>query len=222
MNSSLQQRLALFPATTKVVGEGEYAGLAIAGCNLADLAECYDTPLYVFDAATLDAAAQSYAAALRTYYPAEAGITYAGKAFLNRAVARWAHQRGLWVDCTGVGEIAVAVAAGVPRKQLLVHGVNKSFEDLAAAVEHAGVVVVDNLSELQRLATLCAASQGNSCHLAARAARRSGGNPRLPADWAERQQVWHGPTADLGRRALLPGAQAVAQRHPLPPRLALS
>jgi diaminopimelate decarboxylase len=156
MNSLLQQRLALFPATTAVRGEGSSGTLAIAGCDLKTLAEQYGTPLYVFDAATLDAAAQSYADALRAHYPAAAGITYAGKAFLNRAVARWAQQRGLWVDCTGVGEIAVAVAAGVPRAQLLVHGVNKSSEDLTAAVAHAGTIVVDNRSELQRLAVLVA------------------------------------------------------------------
>ncbi|MFN8466553.1 MAG: diaminopimelate decarboxylase [Caldilineaceae bacterium] len=156
MNPLLPQRLALFPHTVEVVGEGAAAHLTIGGCNLADLAEQYGTPLYVFDAATLDASAQSYADALHANYPADAGITYAGKAFLNRAVAAWAYRRGLWVDCTGVGEIAVAVAAGVPRAQLLVHGVNKSAEDLAAAVEHAGVVVVDNLSELQRLAALSA------------------------------------------------------------------
>jgi diaminopimelate decarboxylase len=150
----LQQRLVLFPDTTEIVGEGSRARLAIGGCDLAGLAEQYGTPLYVFDGATLDAAAQSYADALGANYPSEAGITYAGKAFLNRAVARWAHQRGLWVDCTGVGEIAVAVAAGVPREQLLVHGVSKSVEDLAAAVEHAGVIVVDNLGELQRLSAL--------------------------------------------------------------------
>ena len=156
MNPLLPQRLALFPHTVAVLGEGTAAHLAIGGCNLADLAEQYGTPLYVFDAATLDASAQSYADALHANYGADAGITYAGKAFLNRAVARWAYGRGLWVDCTGVGEIAVAVAAGVPRTQLLVHGVNKSAEDLAAAVEYAGVVVVDNLSELQRLAALSA------------------------------------------------------------------
>ncbi len=156
MNPLLLQRLSLFPDTAEVVGEGAAARLVIGGCNLADLAETYGTPLYVFDAATLDAAAQSYADALHASYPADAGITYAGKAFLNRAVARWAYQRGLWVDCTGVGEIAVAAASGVPRAQLLVHGVNKSAEDLAAAVEYAGVVVVDNVSELQRLAALSA------------------------------------------------------------------
>jgi diaminopimelate decarboxylase len=152
----LQRRLALFPATIEVRGEGSGGVLAVAGCDLCTLAEQYGTPLYVFDAASLDAAAQSYSDALRSHYGAAGGITYAGKAFLNRAVAQWAHQRGLWVDCTGVGEIAVAVAAGVPRSQLLVHGVNKSAEDLAAAVAHAGTVVVDNLSELQRLASLVA------------------------------------------------------------------
>jgi diaminopimelate decarboxylase len=158
MTSLLAGRLPLFPQTVAVAGAGEEAELAIGGCRLTALAAAYGTPLYVFDAATLDAAAQSYADALRRHYAGEAGITYAGKACLNRAMARWAHGRGLWVDCTGVGEIAVAVAAGTPRAQLLVHGVNKSDEDLAAAVQHAGVVVVDNLSELRRLGTLAPAA----------------------------------------------------------------
>ena len=53
-----------------------------------------------------------------------------------------------------MGEIASPWRQACRREQLLVHGVNKSTEDLAAAVEHAGVVVVDNLSELKRLADL--------------------------------------------------------------------
>jgi diaminopimelate decarboxylase len=80
----------------------------------------------------------------------------------------------LWVDCTGAGEIAVAVAAGVPRAQLLVHGVNKSDEDLAAAVAHAGVIVVDNLSELKRLAALYRAPATSS---------PAAGASDLPALW---------------------------------------
>ena len=114
MNPLLPQRLALFPHTVEVLGEGAAAHLSIGGCNLADLAVRYGTPLYVFDAATLDSAAQSYADALHANYPADGGITYAGKAFLNRAVARWAYQRGLWVDCTGVGEIAFLATSFEP------------------------------------------------------------------------------------------------------------
>jgi diaminopimelate decarboxylase/diaminopimelate epimerase len=48
----------------------------------------------------------------------------------------------------------VAKAAGVPREHILLHGVNKSSALLAAAVESVGTIVVDNLTELQRLAKL--------------------------------------------------------------------
>lgn len=147
------RRLALFPLTATLAD----GALQIGGCDVAALAAAHGTPLYLFDAATLDAAVAAYRAALAAHYPAAAGITYAGKAFLCKAVAQWAVRRGLWIDCTGVGEIAVAVAAGAPRGQILMHGVNKSADDLAAAVEHAGVIVVDNLAELERLTPLLAA-----------------------------------------------------------------
>ncbi len=154
MASLADLRLPLFPATAAVVATGSGAVLTIGGCDVAALAAAYGTPLYLFDAATLDAAATDYQAALQRTYPGPSGVTYAGKAYLSRAMARWTQRHDLWVDCTGVGELAVAVAAGVPRDRILVHGVNKSHEDLAAAVAQAGVIVVDNLTELQRLAEL--------------------------------------------------------------------
>ena len=150
----VQRRLALFPLTATMTEDG--AALRIGGCDVTALAAEHGTPLYLFDAATLDAAVAAYREALAAHYPAASGITYAGKAFLCKAVAQWAVRRDLWIDCTGVGEIAVAVAAGAPRHQILVHGVNKSADDLAAAVRHAGVIVVDNLDELARLTPLLA------------------------------------------------------------------
>jgi diaminopimelate decarboxylase len=128
--------------------------LWIGGCDLALLAEQYGTPLYLYDQATMDAAVAAYRQALAHHYPAESAITYAGKAFLCVAVGQWVHQQGLWLDCTGAGEIAVAVKAGVARRSILVHGVNKNAADLAAAIQHAGVVVVDNLVELACLSAL--------------------------------------------------------------------
>jgi len=140
-------RLNLFPDTTTV----DHDSLSIAGCNLAELANQYDTPLYLYDRITLDNAVKVYRTTLGDSYPGENGITYAGKAYLCLAIAEWTQQHDLWVDCTGLSEISIAVAAGVPRERLLVHGVNKSAADLNAACEHAGVIVVDNLTELQRL-----------------------------------------------------------------------
>lgn len=147
-------RLELFPITACIEGEQ----LSIAGCDLAALAEEYGTPLYLYDQATMDAAAASYRSALARFYPGPAGITYAAKAFLCLAIAQWVQHRDLWLDCTGAGEIAVAVAAGLDRRCILVHGVNKSIVDLQAALSHAGTLVVDNLTELERIASLASAA----------------------------------------------------------------
>ncbi len=151
-----QRRLALFPRTTAISASAQGSHLSVGGCDLAELASIYGTPLYVYDVATMDAAAEAYKRALAEHYPGPSGVTYAGKAYMGTAIARWAADQNFWVDCTGAGEIAVAVAAGVVRAQILVHGVNKSAEDLQAAMEHAGRIVVDNLSELGRLAPLYA------------------------------------------------------------------
>jgi len=153
-NSYISKRLALFPVTTRVEpGRGDR--LTIAGCDLTDLTDRYGTPLYLYDRASLDAAVEAYRQALALSYP-EAGITYAGKAFLCLAMAQWLREQDLWVDCTGAGEIHVAMTGGVRRERILVHGVNKSQVDLDAAVAHAGTIVVDNLPEVERLAARAA------------------------------------------------------------------
>ncbi|MDP1547001.1 MAG: diaminopimelate decarboxylase [Anaerolineales bacterium] len=143
-------RIDLFPFSTTI----ENDSLTIAGQNLASLAHRYLTPLYLYDRSTLDISAQTYADALSTNYPAPAHITYAGKAFLCTAIAQWTREHNLFVDCSGEGEIAIAVAGGVPRERILVHGVNKSDADLKAAFQHAGIIVVDNLNELHRILEL--------------------------------------------------------------------
>lgn len=146
-----EKRLDLFPVSTQISGAGAAAVLTIAGCDLRALAATYGTPLYLYDQETMDVAAAAYRQALADYYPAAAGITYAGKAFLCTAAAQWVQRQSMILDCTGAGELHVAATAGVPRAQILVHGVNKSPADLDAAVRQAGVIVVDNLSELARL-----------------------------------------------------------------------
>lgn len=151
---SLEARLPLFPVTASVVPGPAGDELAINDRSLAALADEFGTPLYVYDQATMDRAVDEYRRSLAAHYAGASGITLAGKAFLCVAAAQWAQEQGLRLDCTGRGELRVAAAAGVDRAAILVHGVNKSDADLAAAVRQAGVMVVDNLSELQRLAAL--------------------------------------------------------------------
>jgi len=149
-NNLAATRLPLFPLNTQIK-EGR---LLIGGFSVEELAQEFGTPLYLYDQSTLDDALAQYRAALQAEYPAQSDLTYAGKAFLSLAMAQWAARRGLMIDCTGAGEITIAVAAGAMPEQLLVHGVSKSWEDLQAAVAHAGTLVVDHLGELERLIEL--------------------------------------------------------------------
>ena len=165
----LRDRLPLFPDTTTISDGAPLPdaprpdkdgrpSLHIGGCDLNRLAAEFGTPLYIYDEQTIDNAVNAYRDALRRRYPAPAGITYAGKACLNVAMARLMAAHDLRLDCTGVGELRIVRAAGVPRAQILMHGVNKSQADLQAAFAQAGTVVVDNLPELERIARLASAA----------------------------------------------------------------
>ena len=154
-NTTLADRLSLFPDSTSI----EDDALSIGGQSLASLAAYYGTPYYLYDRLTMDNAVEEYRSALQRHYPTPARITYAGKAFLCRAIAEWTRTHDLLVDCTGEGEIAMALAGGVPRQNILVHGVNKSEEDIRSALQHAGTIVVDNLTELKQIQFLLTNNQ---------------------------------------------------------------
>jgi diaminopimelate decarboxylase len=154
------QRLPLFPQSTGLVTTGNSSHLHVAGCDLAELAQRYGTPLYLYDRTTLDTNLHDYQGALQRYYPASSGVTYAGKAFLCLAMAQWVHTNQLQLDCTGAGEIHLASKAQLPRENILVHGVSKSDQDLQAAFDEAGILVVDNLDELERICRMAALQKG--------------------------------------------------------------
>src|SRR5215216_4073993 len=172
----LADRLKLFPDSTSIQDDS----LFIAGHDLTSLAAEHGTPLYVYDLLTLNNAAAEYQSALRKYYPAASHVTYAGKAFLCKAIAAWTQEQDLFVDCTGEGEIAIAVAANVKRERILVHGVNKSVEDLKSALGHAGTIVVDNLTELRNIQNIL--ESGGSSY--------SKRMPPSPQEQAPALQIW--------------------------------
>jgi len=149
-------RLELFPVSAQVVESGGHSEITLARNSLITLAEQYGTPLYIYDQATLDHNLEAYREALAVHYPGPSGITYAGKAYLCLGLAQWVHQRGLSLDCSSAGELYIATRAGLPSGQLVVHGVNKSPADLDAALHQAGTLVVDNLTELERVIALYA------------------------------------------------------------------
>ena len=121
----MKNRLELFPVSAQIVDDK----LNIGGCDVKALADEYGTPLYIYDRADLDYAANLYRRFLNESWPGRWSVTYAGKAFLCTEIAKWAYGQGFCVDSTGAGEIAIAAKAGVPAKNIVVHGVNKSNKD---------------------------------------------------------------------------------------------
>jgi diaminopimelate decarboxylase len=134
------------PDTAEVDADGR---LSIGGVDLLDLAEEHGTPLFVYDEAHLRARCREAVAAFGD------GVAYASKAFLCKAMAALAHGEGMCIDVSTGGELAVALAAGVPGERLVLHGNNKSTHELRTALD-AGVgrIVVDSFDELDRLASL--------------------------------------------------------------------
>ncbi len=145
MTAPVERRL--LPDTAEVGPSGE---LRIGGCDVATIAAEHGTPVFVYDEAHLRARCREAVAA---FGPDR--VIYATKAFLCRAMARLAHEEGLLLDVATGGELFVALAAGVPPERCVLHGNNKSLDELRLALT-AGVrhVVVDSFDELDRLDAL--------------------------------------------------------------------
>ncbi len=123
--------------------------LQIGGCDVIELAEEHGTPLFVYDEAHLRARCREAVEAFGD------GVAFATKAFLCSAMAKLAYEEGMHLDVATGGELHVALHAGVPAHKLILHGNNKSMNELRMAVD-VGVarIVVDSFDELDRLDSL--------------------------------------------------------------------
>ncbi|HET8616554.1 MAG TPA: diaminopimelate decarboxylase [Actinomycetales bacterium] len=154
---------ALVPALwARTVHRGDASGrVEVGGVAVDTIAAEFGTPAYVVDELDFRARAAEFRQAFDDAFADLCGgadVYYAGKAFLCTEVARWVTQEGLGLDtCTG-GELAVALAAGVPPSRIGLHGNNKSDLEITRAVEAGiGRIVVDSVEEVDRVADIAAA-----------------------------------------------------------------
>ncbi len=136
--------LELFPDTAAV----EAGELTVGGMRASALAEEFGTPLVVYCEQTLRARARAY----REAAP-EAVTLYGSKAFPNLALLALFAEAGIGADVSTLGELELAVRAGVPAERTVVHGNNKSDDELRRAAETgAWLVVLDAPDEVERAA----------------------------------------------------------------------
>jgi diaminopimelate decarboxylase len=126
--------------------------LLIGGCDTIELALRFGTPLFIYDEDHIRARCREAVSAFGE------GVTYATKAFLCTAMALLAHEEGMRLDVATGGELSIGLAAGVPAERMVLHGNNKSLEELKLALRTGvGRVVVDNFDEMDRIEALHAA-----------------------------------------------------------------
>ena len=147
---------ALVPGLWSRTVRRESGAIEVGGVSVTALAERFGTPLYVVDEQEARERAVEVRTALQNAF-AEVGsaakVYYAGKAFLSIEVARWMAEADLNIDVCSGGELAVALAAGVPAERLGFHGNNKSLAEIDRAVSvGVGAVIIDSLQEIERVA----------------------------------------------------------------------
>ncbi|HUW39085.1 MAG TPA: diaminopimelate decarboxylase [Rhodocyclaceae bacterium] len=139
--------------------------LCVESLPLAQIAEQFGTPCYVYSRAALTAAVGAYRDALAGR---SASLCYAVKANSNLAILNLFARLGTGFDIVSGGELARVLAAGGRPESVVFSGVGKSREELRAALEAGiGCFNVESESELVSLAEI-AASTGRRAPIALR------------------------------------------------------
>ncbi|MBE9566545.1 MAG: diaminopimelate decarboxylase [Proteobacteria bacterium] len=139
--------------TQAINGEGR---LEIGGCDAVELARRFGTPLYVVDEQYLRETCREFRSAFESRYP-NSHISFSSKAFTTMAICRIVEAEGLGVDVSSGGELHTALSAGVAPSKIVMHGSNKSAEEMqmavAARVSRIGIDCLEEIEALQSIAS---------------------------------------------------------------------
>ncbi len=129
----------------------ERGNLEIGKVDVTEIARQNDFPVYVFDEELIRGNMRAYKKAFEEYYP-DAQPYYASKAFMCKAMCKLAESEGFGLDVVSGGELYTAIKSGFPMEKIMMHGNNKSREELMLAVQNGvGRVVIDNFYEIELL-----------------------------------------------------------------------
>lgn len=124
---------------------------------MARIAAEVGTPVYIYSRATFERHARVFAEAL-SILPKKPHIAFAVKSNPNLAVLSLLSQQGYGADVVSGGEMARALAAGVPAADIVFSGVGKSARELVAGLEaKIGQFNIESEEEGLELAQIAAA-----------------------------------------------------------------
>ena len=143
----------IWPAATAVNANG---AITFHGRTAESLLDEFGSPLYLIDTDEVVARARHFVrAAAEAFNTSTTHVSFAGKAFLSKEIVRLVAEAGMFVDTCTMGEMRIALAAGVPGRRLVLHGNNKSDDEIALAIEQGfAKIVVDEPNEPERIAAI--------------------------------------------------------------------
>ena len=136
--------------------------LRVGGVDLTSVAADFGTPTFVLDVEAMRGRARVWASAMAEEFWDGYGMNggdafYAGKAFLSADVARLVVAEGLGIDTASLGELSLALRAGVDPDRIGLHGNNKSDAEILLALE-AGIhrIFIDSMDEVHQIERIAA------------------------------------------------------------------
>lgn len=127
--------------------------------NFKELANKYETPLYVYD---FDYMSTQYNALKEAFKARKSILAYAVKANSNLSVIKHFASLGAGADCVSIGEVRRALKAGIPKYKIIFSGVGKRDDEIREAIESGILYInVESDAELNRVEMI--AKELNTC-----------------------------------------------------------
>ncbi len=122
-------------------------GYCLQNIPLLQLADRYETPLYVYDADTMET---QYRSLVDAFAGVSMKLRYACKALSNLSVMRVLRSWGSGVDCVSIEEVQLALLAGFSKESIIFTPNCVGFEEIKQAVSLGVLVNIDDLSMLEK------------------------------------------------------------------------
>ena len=129
--------------------------LCTGGMPLGDIAASHGSPLYVYSGDGIRDDYRRFAAAVA---PVDGSVHFALKANSALGVIGLLARHGAGADIVSGGEMARALAAGIPAEKIVFSGVGKSAEEIGAAIDAGiGQINAESPQEVEAISQIAAA-----------------------------------------------------------------
>ena len=115
--------------------------------QLIDIAQQYDTPLYVYHAEKIE---EQYKKLTTAFAETDVAFFYASKALTNINILKHILSLGANIDCSSINEAKLALMAGFTPEKILYTSNGIAFEEIEEAVKLGIHINIDSLSNLEK------------------------------------------------------------------------